>query len=287
MRSRNRGLSVPRALALGAIQGPCELLPISSSAHLEILPALMGWEWEELDGQVRKLFAVALHAGTAAALVISSHDQLKDARRGPQVRDLALIGISSAPPALAGYALKRPIEQRLGSPPTLVPGLLAGAIALTLSERAPALRRRDQAGPLDALWLGVAQACALVPGISRHGAAIATARLLRFRREDAIWLSRHAGLPVIAGAALLEGAQLARGAPLPGAHRWLAAGTGAAFVSALLCAGPLARLERDQSLLPFGVYRFLLAVALLWHHRRSQGSRLRIRPPRGYRTIST
>ncbi len=210
MRSRSSASRPPlwQAAALGALHGPAELLPISSSAHVTFVPWLLGWEYGELDAELRKAFEVALHAGTAAALLLMLRDEVGDVLRQPSPRLLSLIGLSFAPPALAGYALERPIERRLGTPPTIAAGLIAGGAAMVWADRRPQTRGSEDAGPLDAVCLGLAQACALVPGVSRNGATLAAARVRRFTREDANRLSRHVALPVIAGAAVLKTARL-------------------------------------------------------------------------------
>ena len=114
-----------------------------------------------------------------------------------------------------------------------------------------------------ALWLGLAQACSLVPGVSRNGATLAAARWRRFTRVDANRLSRHAALPVIAGATVLKGLRLrSRGLP-PGSAVLFAAGAGAAFVSTLGSTRLIKALERDSSLLPYALYRVGLATIIL------------------------
>ena len=203
-----------QAVALGALHGPAELLPISSSGHIAVVPWLAGWQYCRLDDELRKSFEVALHTGTAAALLISLRREVEDAVRGLSLRRVWQIGLSFAPPAFMGYRYERWIERHLGTPPTVAAGLFAGAVAMALADRAPQERRAEDARTVDALWLGVAQACSLIPGVSRNGATLAAARRRRFTRVDANRLSRHAALPIIAGATLLKGARLrARGLP--------------------------------------------------------------------------
>ena len=127
MSSRNRALPIGQAVALGALHGPAELLPISSSGHVALIPWLLGWEYVELDGELRKSFEVALHAGTAAALLIALRAEVAGAVRGLDARRLRLIALSFTPPALVGYTLERPVERHLGTPRTIAGGLLAGA----------------------------------------------------------------------------------------------------------------------------------------------------------------
>jgi undecaprenyl-diphosphatase len=131
------------------------------------------------------------------------------------------------------------------------------------ADRAPQTRRHEQAGARDALWLGVAQACALVPGVSRNGATLAAARLRRFTREDANRLSRHVALPVIAGATLLKGIRLRRRGLPPGTGIPFALGAGAAFASTLGSTWLIHQVERDRSLLPYAAYRAALGTLVL------------------------
>jgi undecaprenyl-diphosphatase len=248
-----------QAVALGALHGPAELLPISSSGHVAVVPWLIGWDHGRLDDELRKSFEVALHTGTAAALLISLRREVEDAVRGLSVRRVWQIGLSFAPPAFVGYRFERPIERHFGTPPTVAFGLVAGALAMAAADRTPQERRAEDARAADSLWLGVAQACSLVPGVSRNGATLAAARWRRFTRVDANRLSRHAALPIIAGATLLKGVRLhARGLPA-GAAVPFAAGALSAFVSTLGSTRLIRALERDSSLLPYAVYRIALA----------------------------
>ena len=177
-------LTVPRAIALGAVQGPAELLPVSSSAHLSLLPWLAGWRWDELDPESRKSFEVALHAGGAVALVIGQRRLIAEELRAFDARRAAVVGLSFVPPAIVGYAFERQIERRLGGPGPTAWGLLAGALAMLLADRHPQRRGPGDATAADGLALGLGQAAALAPGISRNGATIAAARWRGFTREQ-------------------------------------------------------------------------------------------------------
>ena len=266
--SPRRTPSVRHALALGALHGPAELLPISSSAHVTLVPWLAGWDYAELDGELRKAFEVALHAGTAAALLVALRGEVREITP----RRLALIAGSFLPPAVVGYTLERPIERRLGTPPTIAVGLLVGSAAMAWADRAgPTGRRRDEAGWRDAVALGLAQAASLMPGVSRNGATLAAARLRGFDREDANVLSRHVALPVIVGASVLKGARLARRGLPPGAKPAFAAGIGASFASTLASTWLIRQVERDRSLAPYAAYRVAVAGVVLrrlWQDRR-------------------
>lgn len=248
---------------MGALHGPAELLPISSSGHVTIVSWLAGWDYNRLDGDLRKSFEVVLHGGTAAALLITSRTEVSEAVRGLDRRGAALITMSLAPPAIAGYALERPIERYLGTPATIAGGLLAGGLAMALADRAPQSRSYAEATPRDAFWLGVAQAAALVPGVSRNGAMLAAARSRRFTREAAGRLSREAALPVIAGATLLKAVRLGRRGLPRGTTAAFTAGAGTAFASTLGSTRLLAPGKGDRSLLPYAAYRIALASAVL------------------------
>jgi undecaprenyl-diphosphatase len=260
--------SLSRALALGALHGPAELLPISSSGHIALIPWLLHWERDGADPELRKAFEVALHAGTAAALLITLRGEVQDAMSLMSPRLVFHIALSFAPPAIAGYTLERPIEQRLGTPGTIAVGLVCGSVAMAWADRSPQLRSAAEAGWRDALWLGLAQACALVPGVSRNGATLAAARRRRFTRAEANRLSRHVALPVIAGATILKTVRLAKRGLPPGTGRPFAAGAGASFVSTLGSTWLIRQVERDRSLLPYAAYRLALAGVVVNRLRR-------------------
>jgi undecaprenyl-diphosphatase len=256
-------IAVRDALVLGALHGPAELLPISSSGHITVIPWLLEWDYCEVDPELRKAFEVALHAGTAAALLITLRTEVSDALHGMSLRLAELVILSFVPPAIVGYTLERPIERHLGTPATIALGLVAGSIAMARADRAPQTRTSRDAGAADALWLGIAQACALLPGVSRNGATLAAARRRRFTREDANKLSRHVALPVIAGATLLKSVRLARRGLPPRSTMPIAVGAGASFASTLGSTWLIRQVERDRSLLPYAVYRLGLAAVIL------------------------
>jgi undecaprenyl-diphosphatase len=260
---RSDHLSAAQAIALGALHGPAELLPISSSGHVAIIPWLLRWDYAELDDELRKSFEVALHAGTAAALLLTLRDEVGEALHGLDIRRLNLIALSFAPPAVVGYALEHPIERWLGTPLTVAAGLAGGAIAMAWADQMPQRRTHDQAGAVDALWLGVAQALALIPGVSRNGATLAAARFRGFTREDANRLSRHVALPVIAGATVLKGLRMSRRRLPPGTGLAFAAGAAASFASTLGSTWLIRQVERDRSLLPYAVYRLAFAALIV------------------------
>jgi undecaprenyl-diphosphatase len=282
-------LSLRHALALGLAHGPTELLPISSSAHTILIPWLAGWPYAELDPELRKSFEVALHAGTAAALLIDlrsieAHPGLRAvleriAPRRPaaatapsdfSTRQALLVALSFIPPALVGFTFEQPLQRRLSGLPTIVAGLLLGAAAMALADASPpdGTRTLEQASAHDGLLLGLAQTFALIPGVSRSGAVLSAARARGFGRVDSHTLGRRTGLPVILGAAALKtGRLLQRGAageiPISGAF---ALGGAASFLSTL-AATRLRRRGRGArpagALWPYSLYRCLLASLVI------------------------
>ncbi|MGZ4275571.1 MAG: undecaprenyl-diphosphate phosphatase [Solirubrobacteraceae bacterium] len=257
-------LPLRHALALGILHGPAELLPVSSSAHTTLVPWLLGWPYEELDGELRKAFEVALHAGTAAALLIGLRDEVGAAARGLDRRRAVLIAGSFVPPAIAGLALERPIEQHLGTPRSIAAGLIAGAAGLVAADVLCGRERdRDDTTLGDALALGLAQACALMPGVSRNGATLTAARARGFRRRDANVLSRHVALPVIVGATVLKGTRLVRRGLPPGLAGAFAVGAGASFASTLASVRVIRAVERERPFFPWAAYRAALGMLVL------------------------
>ena len=260
-------LSPARAAALGAIQGPTELLPVSSSAHISLVPWLAGWPWQELDAEARKSFEVALHAGTAAALLLGLRDEIAAELGGFDARRAAVVGLSFVPPAIAGLTLERRIEA-LGTPGATAAGLVAGSLAMVLADRMPQLRGRGDATARDGLALGIAQAAALVPGVSRNGATLTAARARCFSRAHANLLSRTVALPVIVGAVALKGARLRRRGVRPGTGRTLTIGAAASFASTLTSQKLIGLVERDRALWPYAAYRVALAATVSARLRR-------------------
>jgi len=264
------------AVALGLLHGPAELLPISSSGHTTLIPWLAGRPYAELDGAVRKSFELSLHAGTGLALAIDMRGELRAAAGELDRRRAGVLALSLLPAALAGVSLRGQIERRLGGPGAIALGLAAGAIAMALAEwRAPrpASGGRDcsQAQAADGLALGLAQAGALMPGVSRNGATLAAARARGFTPAAAQQLSWDVALPVILGASALEARRLGRGGPAREQRAAFAGGAVASFLSTLALAGKLRRRAR-RSLLPYALYRCLLAALVLARLRRERGS---------------
>ena len=254
--------AVREALALGALHGPLELLPVSSSAHVAAIPALLDWEVAGWSGSARKELEVALHAGTGTALTWLLLRGRLPVGGSYAPRRLPMLAAALVTPALAGLALEELVEERLRGPAALALGLLSGGAALAIADARDGDRRSQTAGWRDGSWIGVAQAAALVPGISRSGATLAAARARGFDRRAASELSWATGLPVLLGAGVLKawrvlaaGAWRDRGAPLAAAAG--AAGASTLLASALI--GPV----RQGPLWRWSAWRAGLA-ALVW-----------------------
>jgi undecaprenyl-diphosphatase len=283
-------LPLRHVLLLGLVQGPTEVLPLSSSAHIALLPRLAGWPEAQLDAELRNSLEVALHAGAAAALLAYSGMLAKTgmlaegecplalakraspesaALRGELVRGLreldgralAPVVLALVPPALVGYLLEQRLERRPSSPRALAVGLALGGAAMAWADLRPQARGLQDAAPLDGVALGAAQALALLPGVSRNGATLTAARARRFAREDAHILSWRVGLPVIAGATALKARRLAQHGVPPGTVPALTVGAAAAFLSTLASAPLIGPGRRGRALWPFALYRAGLALA--------------------------
>jgi undecaprenyl-diphosphatase len=238
---------------LGLIQGPAELLPVSSSGHLALVPRLLGWKHADLAPEARKTFEVALHAGSAPALCVAA------GRRG--LGDLRYLGLTMLPAAVIGKAFEGPIERRLGGTASVCAGQVAGGLTLLVADLAG--ERRNAANALDHLAVGFAQAAALMPGVSRSGAALTAGRLRGLSRRASLGLSLRAALPVTLAAGALKGARMARTPPAPGLGAPLAAGCVAALVSSMASLPLLTVLERRGVLRAVALYRIALGVTVL------------------------
>ncbi|MEI2702418.1 MAG: undecaprenyl-diphosphate phosphatase [Baekduia sp.] len=246
-------LTVTQALVLGAIHGPAELLPVSSSAHVQLVPRLLGWDHDALPADTRKAFEVGLHAGSLLVMLA--------AVPWPSPADALVL---TTPGAIAGTVLEEPIEQRLGGTRGTAAGLVAGALLMLAAngsnvERAENDAMRHRVHTRRALRVGVAQALALIPGLSRLGMAYSAGRLSGLDRREALEFGRSAGLPLTAGAVLLKTLRLRRTGLAPELRTPFAAGFAASAASTAL-ALPL---RRRAPIRTAAAWRVLLAAAAL------------------------
>ena len=256
---RKHRLSVRQAVVLGLIQGPTEALPLSSSGHLVLIPALLGWPYAELPADTRKTFEVALHTGAGLALAWLLRDDVIACARDPLGSTLR-----SAPAAIVGFAFEDRIERRASGPVIAARAQIAAGAAMAAADGCPQAGGVTPRHTGDNLAVGLAQCLALVPGVSRNGATLTSARLRGLDPEAAARISWRAGLPIMAGATVLKGARVAQRGLDQELRIPFAAGALAAFASTLASA-PLLRIRRHRVA---GAYRVLLgALALRRLHR--------------------
>jgi undecaprenyl-diphosphatase len=266
------------AVVLGITQGLSEFLPISSSGHLILVPWL--FRWNDFAGaggaDLNKTFDVALHLGTfAGAVVYFRRDLAIFARAGLRsIRDRAVEGdaarmawllvISAVPGALVGALFESTINDSLGKPWLIGAMLVVFGLVLVAADRLGGHREANDFRLRDALTMGVAQAVALQPGVSRSGVTITAARWLHFDRDAAARLSFQMSLPIIGGAGAYKGFEVMRGGGIPsGFGAAFAWGTVASAVTGFAAVWGLLRVVRTRSFAPFVAYRVLAGVAVL------------------------
>jgi undecaprenyl-diphosphatase len=265
------------ALLLGLVQGATEFLPISSSAHLYAIPYLFGIS-DPLFSSLA--FAAVIHLGTLAAVLVAlRHDVIRltrvalrtatsgGRRRGEPADERLILAIiiGTIPAVLLGLTAGDLLESAVRTPLVVAGAVTAGALLLWFAERVSTRERPLQSvGVIDGLMIGLTQALALIPGISRSGATISGGLLLGFRREAAARFGFLLGIPAIAGAGamqlrrLLESSEdLAASAPL------LVIGVVSAFISGLFAIKLLFRILDGGSTRIFVAYRFAFAAVLV------------------------
>jgi undecaprenyl-diphosphatase len=265
------------ALLLGLVQGATEFLPISSSAHLYAIPYLFGVSDPLLSSLA---FAAVIHLGTLAAVLVALRsDVMRLTRvalrlitsagrhRGDPADERLILAIiiGTIPAVIVGVAAGDLLESAVRTPLVVAGAVTAGALLLWFAERVSTRERPLQSvGVIDGLMIGLAQALALIPGISRSGATISGGLLLGFRREAAARFGFLLGIPAIAGAGaiqlrrLLESSEdLAASAPL------LLIGVVSAFLSGLVAIKLLFRILDGGSTRIFVAYRFAFAAVLV------------------------
>jgi len=258
-----------QAVMLALLQGFTEFLPISSSAHLVLMPRLLGWEDQGLA------FDVAVHVGTLIAVVVyfrheltkMLRDWLQSLTGGEQTQEARLawlVLLGTLPVAVTGFLLHTLVEGALRAPlviatTTIVFGVLLG----WADHRGRRVRDETTLRVSDVLIIGIAQAVALVPGTSRSGITMTAGMMLGLTRTAAARFSFLLSIPVIALAGGYEAVTLAELAE-PVAWGMLLLGTGIAAISALLCIHLFLRLIEYTGMLPFVVYRLALGAFLFW-----------------------
>lgn len=260
-----------QALLLAILQGLTEFLPISSSAHLVIPSLVLGWPDQGLA------FDVAVHVGTLAAVLLYYRDDLARMARSwfgsllgsPASEDSRLVwylAIATLPVMIVGFAAGGFIESELRNLPLIASTTLLFGLLLGVADR----RARRGTGTIQltlaiAVLIGLAQAIAPIPGVSRSGITMTAALLLGMSRHAAARFSFLLSIPVIAGAGVLKVWELlSAGVGVD----WLLLGGGALVsgITAYLCIAVFLRLLDKIGLMPFVYYRVLLACGLyaLW-----------------------
>ena len=188
------------AILWGLIQGLTEFLPVSSSGHLVLIPALLGREGPDLATNAM------LHLGTLGAVLVYYRSDIADMAKFDRAgrRMISLIVIGSIPAVILGFAFKDKVEELIDEPRIVAVMLIVTGIILLLTRLIRVgTKTITHIGPLDSLLIGLAQATALIPGISRSGMTISTGLTRGMNRTDAARFAFLLGIPVIAGAGLL------------------------------------------------------------------------------------
>jgi undecaprenyl-diphosphatase len=253
--------TVFQAIVLGIVQGLTEFLPVSSSAHLILVPWLL--KWQEDPGLA---FDVVLHLGTLLALLVFYWREWLDMAMSilngnrAQRRLLFLLIIASVPGAIIGVLLEKQAETMFRDPRLIAVTLATMGILLWAADAIGSEKRQMRHLTfLDALFIGLSQALAIVPGVSRSGATITTARFLGVERADAANFSFLMATPIIAGAGLVEARKFFHSGLTP----QLGWGFAASAVFGLIAIVWLLSYVRTHSYRSFAIYRIALAVLVV------------------------
>jgi undecaprenyl-diphosphatase len=252
------------AALLGLVQGLTEFLPISSTAHLRIAPDLLA------QPDPGAAFTAVIQLGTLAAVIVYFWKDLWSmthaaftAPRSPAARQAWLIVLGTVPIGIAGVTLKRYITGEWRALTVVAAALIAvGVLMAWVDRRKIGERMVSDLGVRDALLIGLAQACALVPGVSRSGATITCALLLGLTRPSAARWSFLLSIPAIAAAGVFELKDAFHDTHGAGVVP-IAVATAVAFVSGYASIAWLLAHLRTKSLVPFAIYRVLLGGSLL------------------------
>jgi undecaprenyl-diphosphatase len=268
-------LSDWQALVLGMVQGATELLPVSSSGHLILVPWAAGWHYLQDHPDFNKTFDVALHLGTLIAVVLYFWREIGRLLRAwwqsvkrhrietADERIAWYVAVATVPAAIAGAAGESFIEDKLGDPWQIALLLAVFAILLWVADSVPARRQMQDIGWRGAVGVGLAQCLALMPGTSRSGVTITAARFLKLNRDEAARLSFYLLVPIVFGAALLKGAKVAVDGLPSGSAGPFVVGMLAAAVVGLLAIWALLGYVRRHTYTVFVVYRLALAAAII------------------------
>ncbi|MGH9212623.1 MAG: undecaprenyl-diphosphate phosphatase [Acidimicrobiales bacterium] len=264
-------MSILHAIVLGIAQGLAEYLPISSSGHLILIPWLFGWDDFAGDESLKKTFDVALHLGTLAGAVTYFRSDIRRLVRAaildPKRKDgrLAwLIALSAVPAALIGGLLADTIEDSTDQIATIAVMLIVGGLALAWADGALGKRTIDEVGRKDAVVMGICQALALQPGVSRSGVTMTAGRFLGLGRDAAARFAFLMSLPITAGALAFKFIDVQGEGGIPdnmrGAFAW---GIVTSAITGYIAVWGTLKLVRSRSFAPFVLYRLLVGFAVL------------------------
>ncbi|HEY7537862.1 MAG TPA: undecaprenyl-diphosphatase UppP [Gaiellaceae bacterium] len=269
-------LSGWQALVLGATQGLTELLPISSSGHLILVPWIADWHYLETHDSFNKTFDVSLHLGTLVAVVAYFwtdvvrytvaffHSLGARAIRNADERISWAIGIATVPAAIVGAFGESAIDTHLGDPWQIAILLALFAVLLWIADRRPTRDGLSELGFGHAIAIGVSQILALMPGVSRSGITITTGRFAALTRDAAARFSFLLLIPITFGAVLYKGVKHVLLNPLPaGSVGPFVVGTIASAAVGLVAIDLLLGYVRRHDYLPFVIYRLVLAALIL------------------------
>lgn len=253
-----------QAAVLGAVQGLTELLPVSSSAHLYVVPTVMGWKYGGLA------FDVALHGGTLLALVVAFWNDWITMLREAFSRDAAVardarmlwakLVVATIPAAIVGKLLGSAAEDHLRALPLQAATLFVFGLLLWLADRfLPAGRETRSPSWAQAVGMGLAQCLALVPGVSRSGVTMTAGRAQALARVSAARFSFLLATPITFGALLLEAREVPRDLPAS----TLAIGVVTSAVFGVLAIRLLLGMLRRTGFGVFFAYRAVLAIGIL------------------------
>jgi len=252
-------MPLSQSLILGIIQGLTEVLPISSSGHLILVPSLLGWDPHPLS------FDAALHLGTALALVVWFSGDWRALLAARRWRTIGAIILASAPVGLVGLLGAGFIEQNFRSPGLVAGALAAGAVLMLLVEwfyQRGGDKREELTIP-DIFTVALAQVFALVPGISRSGITILAGMGRKLTRASAARFSFLISLPVVFAAGIWELFSVYQEELLLNDWKSFAIGIGTSFIVGLLAVKLLFGILNRFSLVPFAIYRIAVGVLIL------------------------
>jgi undecaprenyl-diphosphatase len=262
-------MSIFQAIIFGAVQGLTEFLPISSTAHLILLPWFLGWPDPGLS------FDVALHLGTLVALLIyfraewyalisSALGILRGETKSQDARMAMLIVAATIPGAVAGALFEHKVEDAFRSPALIAVMLIVMALVLLVAEFVGSRKKSiNEISWGDAITVGLAQAAAIVPGVSRSGSTITAGLFLSMKRNAAAQFSFYLSAPIIAGAVAKKMIDIARSGADGDQMMAVVVGIVSSAIVGYLAIAFLMRYLQTHNTYLFVIYRIALGIVVL------------------------